>query len=148
MRRAFFATQTFAFKKEKFWSWVVSKDEKPDKAFVRGLSDKTWPDSASVREVRDDSGVVEVNVNAPEGGFLVLAYTWYPTWRAFVDGMETKIYRVNGLIQGIMIPKGAKHIELRWSPRNLMIGLGLMMVGIFVLTLTILYMRRLRKEYH
>ncbi len=146
MRRAFFATQTITFKKEKFWSWIASNDEKPDKAFVRGLSDKTWPDNAAVREVKDDSGIVEVNVNAPEGGFLVLAYTWYPTWRAFVDGVETKIYRVNGLIQGIMIPKGAKHIELRWSARNLMTGLGLMIVGILVFMVAILYTFRLRKN--
>lgn len=42
---------------------------------------------------------------------LVLTDIYYPTWKAFVDGRETKIYQVNFALRGIVVPAGTHKIE-------------------------------------
>ncbi len=44
-------------------------------------------------------------------GFLVLTDSFYPTWHAKVDGVETKIYRTDYNFRGIFVPKGKHTIE-------------------------------------
>ncbi len=145
-RRAFFAGQTVKFDEKNFLSWMSSYNESPYKAHVEGLANTLWPDGPSVLDIKDDDGRVEVNIKAPDKGFLVLAYTWYPTWRAFVDGVETRIYRVNGVIQGIEVPGGARHVELLWSKRNVMTGVGLMIMGVIFIAGILLFNMRSRNR--
>ena len=42
-------------------------------------------------------------------GFLVVSDTNYPTWKAFLDGKEIKIYNANIAFRGVVIPPG-KHM--------------------------------------
>ncbi len=41
-------------------------------------------------------------------GFLVLVDSYYPTWHAFIDGKETKIFLTDYNFRGIIVPEG-KH---------------------------------------
>ena len=38
-------------------------------------------------------------------GFLVLTDSYYPTWHASIDGLDTKIYTTDFNFRGIVIPK-------------------------------------------
>jgi uncharacterized membrane protein YfhO len=44
--------------------------------------------------------------------FLVVQDTWHPSWRATVNGIETKIYRTNGSFKGISLPPGEGIVHL------------------------------------
>lgn len=44
-------------------------------------------------------------------GFLVLTDSFYPTWRAYIDGQKTLIYRTDYNFRGIVVPKGEHRIE-------------------------------------
>lgn len=44
-----------------------------------------------------------------ESGFLVLTDSYYPTWRATIDGEETRIFRTNYTFRGVVVPRG-QHI--------------------------------------
>ena len=37
-------------------------------------------------------------------------------WQAFVDGSRTNIYRTNGMLKGIIVPKGNHEIVFRYRP--------------------------------
>ena len=54
---------------------------------------------------------VELNVNAPSGGFLVFNDSYHPGWRAWINGEETKIYRANYVVKGILLPSGKCHVK-------------------------------------
>ncbi len=43
-------------------------------------------------------------------GFLVLADSYYPTWHAFIDGRETKIFLTDYNFRGIVVPRGKHQI--------------------------------------
>lgn len=51
---------------------------------------------------------VEISTDNKGEGFLILTDSYYPTWHAAVDGIETKIYLTDYNFRGIIIPKG-KH---------------------------------------
>jgi hypothetical protein len=67
----------------------------------------------------------EVNINAysEEPAFLVLADTFYPGWKAYVNGKEEEILRVSGWMRGVPIPKGASNVVFRYEPASFIWGM-------------------------
>jgi hypothetical protein len=65
----------------------------------------------------DEPEEVTIDCDAPRPGLLVLRDTWYPGWRAAVDGAETPIYRVNGCFRGVSVPQGRHTVNFTYRPR-------------------------------
>ncbi|HLT08313.1 MAG TPA: hypothetical protein VK014_12355 [Cyclobacteriaceae bacterium] len=56
-------------------------------------------------------------VNASRGGLIVFSEVYYPAgWKAFINGEEKEILRVNYLLRGIEVPEGTLEVELRFEP--------------------------------
>ena len=53
-----------------------------------------------------------------DNGFLVLTDQYFPGWKASIDGTVTKIYKVNGLVRGVIVPQGKHRIVFtyRFNP--------------------------------
>jgi len=58
-------------------------------------------------------------------GLLVLADSYYPGWKAFVDGSETKIYRPNHVMRAVFLPAGRHRVEFRYEPLSFKIGVAI-----------------------
>ncbi len=56
---------------------------------------------------------------------LVYVESFYPGWRAEVDGHPTAIYKVNGAFRGIIVPEGEHEIVFRYQPISLYLGASL-----------------------
>lgn len=56
-------------------------------------------------------------------GILVLADSYYPGWRAYVDGKEQKIFRANLFFRGVSLTAGEHVVEFRYEPRSFILGL-------------------------
>jgi hypothetical protein len=52
---------------------------------------------------------------APGVGFLVVGETWYPDWRAEVDGRRSEVLRANHALIGVRLPEGAREVRLWFS---------------------------------
>jgi len=65
---------------------------------------------------------VEIEADMPTAGFLVLSDTFYPGWRAYVDGRETPVYCANYFLRGIALDKGQHRVEFRFQPASLRRG--------------------------
>lgn len=63
---------------------------------------------------------IEAYLTAP--GLFVLGDIWYPGWKAFVDGKETKIYRTNYVMRGVALSEGRHRVEFRYDPLSFKIG--------------------------
>jgi hypothetical protein len=75
-----------------------------------------------VKFVRYEPGRIEMEANLEAPGFLVLADTYFPGWKASVDGKETPIVRANRVMQAIPMTAGKHHVELWITSRSLVVG--------------------------
>ncbi|MEW6095923.1 MAG: YfhO family protein [bacterium] len=65
---------------------------------------------------------VAITTSSNQDGFLFLSDTYYPGWKAYVDGKPTKIYRANFLFRAIVLPMGIHKVEFIYSPLSFKIG--------------------------
>lgn len=61
-------------------------------------------------------------------GLLVLADAYYPGWRVFVDGKESKLYPTNYVMRSVLIPAGTHSVEFRYDPLSFKIGASITLV--------------------
>jgi uncharacterized membrane protein YfhO len=54
--------------------------------------------------------------------FLFVSESFYPGWRAFVDGREAKIYRANYMFRAVPLPSGAHTVKFVYDPVSLKAG--------------------------
>jgi len=71
---------------------------------------------ATIVAERPDRIEIELEPAPPKEAYLVLSDTYYPGWRALVDGVEKKILRANYAFRGIQLPEGAKHVVFFFDP--------------------------------
>jgi uncharacterized membrane protein YfhO len=55
-------------------------------------------------------------------GYLVLAYTHYPGWRATVDGRPREILRANYAFMALPLGPGEHRVILSYRPMSLALG--------------------------
>jgi len=67
-----------------------------------------------------DTDCIVINAEFQDGpGFLVLADQYFPSWKAFVDGQETPIYQVDGLLRGVVVSAPGRHaVEFKYRPEK------------------------------
>lgn len=90
---------------------------------------------ASVKITRYGIQDIELEVVATGNNLLFLSETYYPKgWKAFIDGKETEIYRLNYLFRGIVVPAGQHKVEMRFEPASYVLGKNLSLgANIFLL---------------
>jgi hypothetical protein len=89
--------------------------------------------TGSARIVVDRATNVVIEANAPRGGLLVLADTFYPGWQATVDGREAPILRANVAQRAVALTPGTHRVAFAFRPRVVTVGLGLTALGIALL---------------
>lgn len=65
-----------------------------------------------------DTDSLAVRASSPGDAMLVVNETWYPGWRAWVDGRETPIVRANGLVRAVAIGPGDHEVTMRFVPND------------------------------
>lgn len=96
----------FIFENSEFKEKAVIETEENDKIDLLSK----WSDGKA-EIVNYSENKVTIKTKNSGDGFLVLTDSFYPTWKAKVDGRETKIYRTNYNFRGIIVPKGEHNIE-------------------------------------
>lgn len=85
---------------------------------------------------------VRVLVDAPADGIVVLADAFAPGWRATVDGRPAEVLRVNGLLRGVAVAKGAHLILFHYTIPGWYAGLALSLATILALIAAPILRRR------
>jgi hypothetical protein len=74
----------------------------------------------SLSQYHPDHMKYEVQGN-DQNRFAVFSEIWYrgnEDWKAYIDGKEAKMIRVNYLLRGLDIPAGAKLVEFKFRPAS------------------------------
>jgi hypothetical protein len=81
--------------------------------------------SEKVRIGRYESGAMELSVQAGGRALLVLSELYYPGWTATVNGQVAGVWKVDGALRGIVVPRGDSQVSLRFRPARIYIGAAL-----------------------
>ncbi len=114
-------------------------------ATVQGgpLPDLPWvpgaPSPGSVRVVHYSPNEIRLEAEASRPCLLIAAETYWPEWRAEVDGRPQPILRANAIQRGLYLPAGKHSIRMRLVPVRVYAGaaislatLGLMLAGLLL----------------
>ncbi len=156
-------TKTYLNKKSLPRAFFVSDVEKAansteeftillDKNFNPAVSatsrDFSFPKQSSNGEVKissySDSQVTlktSQSLQAP----LVITNIYYPGWKVFIDGKETKINEVDFMFQSVLVPSGNHTIDFKYHPQSFYNGLYLTLVGLAISATTLIFLWR--KKY-
>jgi len=86
-----------------------------------------------------------VQVETINPGFLFLANSYYPGWKAFIDGKETKIYRADFAFQAIFMPRGKHTACFIYDPQSFKIGAAISLLSLFFTGGLLIYERGIKK---
>jgi len=86
-----------------------------------------------VKIVQYQANRVVIETASSQAGFLFLSDTYYPGWRARLDGQEETIYRANYLFRAVRVPPGQHVVEFTFDPIAFKIGLAVALTTMAVL---------------
>lgn len=78
----------------------------------------------------------EFQVKTTQPALFYISDTFYPGWRATINGVSTKIYRANYNFRAVLIPKGTSKITLQYIPMSLLIGTFISLISLILLIIT------------
>lgn len=90
--------------------------------------------SANSHFVSYEDMKVVIKTQASGDGFLFLSDTYYPGWRAWVDGQETEILRANYAFRAVKVPEGEHEVVYRYEPESLRRGVKISLISLIGLT--------------
>jgi hypothetical protein len=97
------------------------------------------PGTARIKSDRGETLTIAVHVEQPST--LELADTYYPGWRATVDGVATPIHRTNAAYRAIALPAGSQQVQFTFRPQSVYWGAGISAVTIATLLIVLLLAR-------
>ena len=94
--------------------------------------------TARVLAIADRS--VTLEASAWRDAFLVSSDTWYPGWRAWIDGVEVPIHRTNYCLRGVALPAGTHEVRFEFHSQSFRAGAALTLASALLVIGT--YFRR------
>jgi uncharacterized membrane protein YfhO len=75
---------------------------------------------------------------------LILKDTFYPGWKAYVNGQEVPIEKYEKIYRSIKIPSGNNYIEFRYIPESFRIGATASIIGLIVYLFLLILSKKTR----
>jgi hypothetical protein len=88
------------------------------------------PARVSVEALASDRAVADVD--AAGAGHLLFSRTFFPSWKASVDGAPAKVLLANGRDLAIALPAGRHRVEIYWNPTPFRSAVGLQLVALLL----------------
>ena len=86
------------------------------------ISDTRYAIRDTLISLHDTPNTVKIRAASDSDGYLVLADTWYPGWRATIDGQVVDVLRANVAFRAIAFPAGEHLVEFRYEPASFRMG--------------------------
>jgi hypothetical protein len=86
-----------------------------------------------VESLTDSGNAVTIRAASAQAGWLMLSDTFYPGWRALVDGVPVEIQIANEAFRAVRFPAGSHTIEFRYEPQSVTLGLIVSLASLVVI---------------
>jgi hypothetical protein len=86
-----------------------------------------------VRVITYENNRMVLKVSTPEAALLFMSESYYPGWKAYVDGRQEEILRANYVFRAITLGPGSHRVELVCQPLRFRLGMALSLLTIIAL---------------
>jgi len=100
---------------------------------------------AAVEIVNYEPNLVRIRADTPTEGFLFLSDSYYPGWRATIDGTQAEIYRANYAFRAVYLNAGSHEIQFAYQPDSFRWGVVISLAALGVTVIMIARPAPLRK---
>ncbi len=101
------------------------------------------PPEVRVIAYEPESIAIEATLGAP--GYLILSDTWYPGWRATVDGEQAVIECANTMLRAVYLSAGEHEVRLIYYPTRFYAGAAISVLAVLGIASAAVWMRRAQK---
>lgn len=114
------------------------------------VSSKLIPDNCeSVFTNTNKENLLEGTVNCYESGILLFPMAYDQGWRAYIDGKEYPIYKVNYGLMAIKLEEGSHSIIFKYYDRNIRIGFVFFIISLITTCIYYFFSKLIiRKKYN
>lgn len=113
---------------------IINGNKVPSSSFLNNVEipnlNYVFNSTFSISKSNFHNGSINFTAKSGSRRIIVIDNQNYPGWKATVDGKNENILPVDGLLQGIWIPKGTSNIHLSFTPRGQYKGLFLSVLAI------------------
>jgi len=88
--------------------------EQPPAVPPRAVDSRAVAGSARIERYANTE--IDIEADAPDGGFLILNDVWHPWWRAEVDGRSADILKANVLFRAVQVGPGIHRVHFVFAP--------------------------------
>jgi hypothetical protein len=92
--------------------------------------------------VRYNSNDIVVRTQSSRDGFLVLTDSYYPGWKAYIDGQEQTILRADRLFRALPLKTGSHTVRFVYNPASFNLGLISFIVSFIALGVWVVLKRQ------
>ncbi|MBI5472549.1 MAG: YfhO family protein [Ignavibacteriae bacterium] len=96
------------------------------------LASPSAPPKWNARITHYTNNEIAFDASTSHDGLLVLSEMHYPGWKAFVDGIETEIYRTDYNLRSVFVPAGEHKIEMQFAPSSFRNGMWISITALTV----------------
>ena len=151
------------------YKWAVIREPRElastllDKKFFPGklalLEEEPWkngfketPNAAlkrksEVKVLKYKNNSMELAVRTSHRGILVASESYYPGWRAYVDGRETKILKADYVLRAVPLEAGEHIVRFVYDPLSFKVGAVVSAATLFTLLISgIFHARACRRQ--
>jgi uncharacterized membrane protein YfhO len=79
---------------------------------------------------------------------LVVSETFYPAWRAYIDGHPAHIYVADYMFRAVAVPAGEHQVEMRYKSASFQLGLLVSATTLILVSIVAAYFLCLRPGQH
>jgi hypothetical protein len=112
---------------------VVEGDLSSDQLAALAASPVVDGSSVEITSYSDSRVVILARMEHP--GLLILSDTYYPGWKAYVDGKEVPVYPTDLALRSVFVPAGEHEVKFVFSPDLFKLGSGITIASLALLVM-------------
>ncbi|MEK7573061.1 MAG: YfhO family protein [Patescibacteria group bacterium] len=144
--RIFLASDYKIFKNnEEFEKLLFSKDFDPSKTILleKNILNRELKHINSgedrLKIITYEPEKITISSSAKNDRLLFLSDTYYPGWKAYVDGNKTEIYRADYAFRAVIVPEGTHTVQFIFDPDSYKLGYKISLISSGLLLLFFLF---------
>jgi len=145
MPRAFLAEDFKVLKNDvEILTAMKSKYFEPDKMVILE-EEPVWDSISAAQNEKKNVRIAEggnnhlmIKAATPKKSILVLTDTYFPGWKAFVNGKEQKIYRADNAFRAVLLNAGSYEVKFVYDPVSFRAGLAITIFTLILISVLVI----------